>query len=49
MIVAKFGSKWFSGFREEDYLKSLQTDHDSRQVMAIAHLAFWSGELKKGE
>jgi hypothetical protein len=26
MIVAKFGSYWFSGFREEDFLKSLQTD-----------------------
>ena len=48
LIVVKFGSNWFSGFREEDFLKSLQTDHDRRQVMAIAHLAFWSGELKKG-
>ena len=26
MIVTKFGSNWFSGFREEDFLKSLQTD-----------------------
>ena len=48
MIVAKFGSNWFSGFREDDFFKSLQTDDDRRQVMAIAHLAFWRGELKKG-
>jgi hypothetical protein len=24
LIVVKFGSNWFSGFREEDFLKSLQ-------------------------
>ena len=42
MIQAKFGSNWPSGFRGEDFWKSLQTD-DRRQVMAIAH----TGELKK--
>jgi hypothetical protein len=47
MIQAKFGLNWPSGFRGEDFLKSLQTD-DGRQVMAIAHLTlFGSGELKK--
>ena len=43
MIQAKFGLNWPSGFRGEDFLKSLQTD-DERQVMAIAH----TGELKMG-
>ena len=28
MIVAKLGSNWFSGFREEDFWKSLQSDDD---------------------
>jgi hypothetical protein len=37
MIQAKFGLNWSSGFRGEDFLKSLQTD-DGRQVMAIAHI-----------
>jgi hypothetical protein len=37
MIQAKFGLNWPSGFRGEDFLKSLQTD-DGRQVMAIAHM-----------
>jgi hypothetical protein len=46
IIVGKLGSNWFSGFREEDFFKSLQTDDDRRQVMAIAHLAFWTGALK---
>jgi hypothetical protein len=46
IIVGKLGSNWFSGFREEDFLKSLQTDDDGREVMAIAHLAFWPGALK---
>jgi hypothetical protein len=41
MIQAKLGLNWSSGFRGEDFLKSLQTD-DSRQMMAIAH----TGELK---
>ena len=41
MIQAKFGLNWSSGFRGEDFFKSLQTD-DRRQVMAIAH----TGELK---
>ena len=41
MIQAKFGLNWPSGFRGEDFLKSLQTD-DECQVMAIAH----TGELK---
>ena len=43
MIQAKFCLNWPSGFRGEDFLKSLQTD-DGRQVMAIAH----TGELKTG-
>jgi hypothetical protein len=30
MIVAKFGSNWFSGFREEYLWKSLQTDDDGQ-------------------
>ena len=42
MIQATFGLNWPSGFREEDFWKSLQTD-DRRQVMSIAH----TGELKK--
>ena len=42
MIQAKFGLNWPSGFRGEDFWKSLQMD-DGRQVMAIAH----TGELKK--
>jgi hypothetical protein len=42
MIQAKFGLNWPSGFRGEDFLKSLQTDDDDeRQVMAIAHLTLW--------
>ena len=41
MIQAKFGLNWPSGFRGEDFLKSLQVD-DGRKVMAIAHI----GELK---
>jgi hypothetical protein len=41
MIQSKFGLNWPSGFRGEDFLKSLQTD-DGCQVMAIAH----TGELK---
>jgi hypothetical protein len=36
MIQAKFGLNWSSGFRGEDFLKSLQPD-DGRQVIAIAH------------
>jgi hypothetical protein len=43
MIQANFGLNWPSGFRGEDFFKSLQTD-DERQVMAIAH----TGELKMG-
>ena len=42
MIQAKFGLNSPSGFRGEDFWKSLQTD-DGRQVIAIAH----TGELKK--
>ena len=42
MIQAKVGLIWPSGFRGEDFLKSLQTD-DGCQVMAIAH----TGELKR--
>jgi hypothetical protein len=41
MIQAKFGLNWPSGFRGEDFLKSLETD-DGCQVMAIAH----TGELR---
>jgi hypothetical protein len=41
MIQAKFGLNWPSGFRGEDFLKSLQTNEE-RQVMAIAH----TSELK---
>ena len=41
MIQAKFGLYWPSGFRGEDFWKSLQTN-DERQVMAIAD----TGELK---
>jgi hypothetical protein len=40
MIQAKFGLNWPSGFRGEDFFKSLQMD-DGRQVMAIAHLTLW--------
>ena len=40
VIQDKFGLNWPSGFRGEDFLKSLQTD-DGRQVMAITH----TGEL----
>jgi hypothetical protein len=38
MIQAKFGLNWPSGFRGEDFLKSLQTDDGCQvtQVMAIA-------------
>jgi hypothetical protein len=36
MIQAKFGLNLPSGFRGEDFGKSLQTD-DGCQVMAIAH------------
>jgi hypothetical protein len=41
MIQVKFGSNWPSGFRGDDFFKSLQTDN-GRQVMAIAH----TGEVK---
>ena len=41
MIQANFGLNWPSGFRGEDFLKSLQTN-DERQVLAIAH----KGELQ---
>ena len=34
MIVARFGSNWFSGFRKEDFLKGLQTD-DGRLYICI--------------
>ena len=40
MIQAKFGLNWPSGFRGEDFWKSLQTDA-GRQVMAIAHMTLW--------
>jgi hypothetical protein len=44
MIQARLGLNWPSGFRGEDFWKSLQTD-DGCQVMAIAH----TGELKKND
>jgi hypothetical protein len=53
MIQAKFGLNWPSGFRGEDFWKSLQTD-DRRQVMAIAHMTLWvrwankNGAMGKG-
>jgi hypothetical protein len=40
MIQAKFGLNWPSGFRGEDFWKSLQTDA-GRQVMAIPHMTLW--------
>ena len=46
LIFANNGSNWFSGFREEDFFLSLQMEDEGRQVMAIAHLAFWPGVLK---
>ena len=42
MIQAKFGLNWPSGFRGEEFWKSLQMD-DGHQVMAITH----TGELKR--
>jgi hypothetical protein len=45
--VAKFGSNWFSGFREEDFFfGSLQMDDVGRRVVVVARLAFWSGVLE---
>jgi hypothetical protein len=36
MIQAKFGLNWPSGFRVEDFFKSLQTTtEDGRRVMAM--------------
>ena len=46
MIQAKFGLNWPSGFRGEDFSKSLQMD-DGRQVMAIAHMTLWVRWAKK--
>jgi hypothetical protein len=37
MIQVKFALNWPSGFRGEDFWKSLQTDA-GRQVMAIPHM-----------
>ena len=34
MIVAKFGSNWFGGFKEEDFWKGLHTDDDGRTTDA---------------
>ena len=42
MIQAKFGLNWLSGFKGEEFLKSLQTDDGRQVMMAIAH----TGELK---
>ena len=38
-IHTKFGSKWSSSFKGEEFGK-IVNDDDGRQVMAIAHLAF---------
>ena len=47
MIVAKFGSNWFRVSEKKIFEKVYRwTTMDRRQVMAIAHMAFWPGELK---
>ena len=46
MIQANFGLNWPSGFRGEDFWKSLQTD-DGRQAMAIPHMTLWVRWAKK--
>jgi hypothetical protein len=47
MIVAKFGSNWFRVSEKKIFEKVYRwTTTDRRQVMAIAHMAFWPGELK---
>jgi hypothetical protein len=45
MIQAKFGLNWPSGFRGEDFLKSLQMDDKWWQQLTWP---FGSGELKRG-
>jgi hypothetical protein len=40
MIQAKFGLNWSSGFRGEDFLKSLQTK-DGRTTDAKCELQSW--------
>jgi hypothetical protein len=40
-IAAKFGPNLFSGFREDENMKSLDTD-DERKVMTKAHMALWA-------
>ena len=47
MIQAKISLNWPSGFRGEDFWKSIQTG-DGRQVMAIAHMTLWVSWAKKG-
>ena len=46
MIQAKFGLNWPSGFRGEDFWKSLLMD-DGCQVMAIPHMTLWVRWAKK--
>ena len=50
MIQTKIGSNWSSSFRGEDLWKRLRRttddDDDGRQVMAIAHLALWVGQVR---
>jgi hypothetical protein len=46
MIQAKFGLNWSSGFRGEDFLKSLQTD-DGRFVVKKDIFLFVDGLLKE--
>ena len=45
-IAAKFGPNLFSGFREDENMKSLDTD-DERKVMTKAHMALWARWAKK--
>jgi hypothetical protein len=50
MIVAKFGSNWFSGFREEDFWKSLQTDdHEAKSSDGNSSRGLLARWANKGE
>jgi len=48
MIVVKFGSNWPSGFRGEDFLKSLRTTDDRQRTPSDGNSShgFQPGELK---
>jgi len=50
MIVVKFGSNWPSGFRGEDFLKSLRTTDDRQRTPSDGNSShgFQPGELKTG-